>query len=51
MYQHQVLPRLAYFQSSRSGQNNIITWEVAQNPVLCQISNQTFKSRSTSVVV
>jgi len=30
--QHQVLPRLAYFQSSNSGQNNSITSEVTKKP-------------------
>jgi len=40
--QHEVLPRLEYFQSSSSGQNNIITTEVAKIPVLCGNFNWTF---------
>jgi len=33
--QHQGLPRVAYFQLSSSGKNNITTSDVAINPVLC----------------
>jgi len=37
--QHEVLPRLAFFQLSGSGQNNVIRSEVAKNPVLRQNFN------------
>jgi len=37
--QHQTLPRLAYFQSTSSGQNKIVTFEVAKNPLLRQNCN------------
>jgi len=37
--QHEVLPRLAFFQLSSSVQNNVIRSEVAKNPVLRQNFN------------
>jgi len=45
------MPILHNIQSSNSGQNKIITCEIATNPLLLQNCNYTCKSMSISIAV